>query len=59
MRHLSHYRDETETGIVSKVRQAVQSIVDNVPEDRVVTINLNLQINYARGGGATVNVRNK
>ena len=58
--HISNYNDDEHQGLVQKVASGVKGVLESsletISPNRLVTINVNVQINYASGGGATVNV---
>lgn len=55
------YGPQENTEMEAPIRQALVNVLDSLPPGAPVVVinNLSLTINYAQGGGATVNVRNK
>ena len=49
--------ESEKTKITSAVRSALEEFKHYLALNRKVVINVNIQINIAHGGGATVNVR--
>jgi hypothetical protein len=57
---LKRYGSEDDRSVIDRLKTAVRGAVQAAAEEatnRPMEVNINIQINYARGGGATVNVK--